>query len=164
VHRGVSWYRDERGQVSFYDTDGERWVAWKPGVDAPPRPPGWGGGLARPRWKTGWRIVPVVLTLAIVAVAAFQALRPSGNQTQKEAKASAALLGKCLHRNGTVLGHPSYASKPVSCNSPDAAVKVVRVLAPGSPLCPAGSVGVELPFAGVKLLHIECVEPVRPPG
>ncbi len=164
MHRGVAWHRDGQGNISFYDTDGERWVPWKPGVDAPPRPPGWGGGLERPRWRTGWRIVPVVLTLVIVAIAVFQALRPTGNSAKKEAAVSAALLGKCLSQSGTVAGHPSYAAKPVPCDSADAAVRVVRVLPPGSPLCPTGSVGVELPYSGVKAPHVECVEPVRPSG
>jgi hypothetical protein len=162
VYRGIHWHRDEHGQISFFDPDGERWVAWKRGIDAPPRPPGWGGGLVRPRWTTGWRLVPVVLTVAVVVIAVFQALRPSGNQVEKEAKASAALLGKCLGQSGSALGHPKYSSSPVPCSSQKAAVKVVAVLpsTPGSPLCPAGTVGVELPYAGVKFLHIECVEPV----
>ena len=166
VHRGVHWYRAERGRVSFYDTDGERWVPWASGVDAPPRPPGWGGGLVRPHWTTGWRLVPVVLTVVVVVIAVLQALRPSGNQVEKEAKASAALLGKCLAQNGTALGHPKYSSTPVSCESRTATVKVVKVLpsTPGSPLCPAATTGVELPYAGVKFLHIECVQPVHSSG
>jgi hypothetical protein len=161
-HRGVSWYRDERGRVSFYDAEGERWVPWRPGVDAPPRPPGWGNGeVVRPRWRSGWRVVPIVLTVAVVAIAVDQALQPSSNNGATEAKASAALLGKCLSQSGTALGHAKYSSQPVSCSSPRAAMKVVDVLpsTPGSPLCPAGTTGVELPYAGVRYLDIECLQP-----
>jgi len=166
LHRGISWYRDEHGRTSFYDGDLERWVTWERGVDAPPPPPGWGGGLVRPRWTTGWRVVPVLLTVAVVVIAVVQVLRPAGDQVQKEAKASAALLGTCLAQNGTALGHPKYSSTPVSCQSAKATVKVVKVLpsTPGSPLCPADTTGVELPYTGVRYPHIECVQSVHSSG
>ena len=84
-------------------------------------------------------------------------------ETQREAKASAALLGKCLAQAGTSAGHPTYSASPVACTSPKAAVKVVLVLTstPGSPLCPTGTQHMELAYAGVKHPHIECVQPIR---
>jgi hypothetical protein len=102
------------------------------------------------------------LILIVVIIAAVQALRPSGNQVHAEASATAALLGKCLAQNGTAEGHPKYSSRPVPCTSPTAAAQVVRVIpsTPGSPLCPAGTTGVELPYAGVKYPHILCIQAV----
>ena len=167
THRGVRWRRDEAGNVSFYDASGGRWVTWRRGVDAPPLPPKWQmlgvpTRVARPGWRTPWRIVPAVLVVGAVIVAVFQSVLPSSSNTAKEAKASAALLGQCLAKAGS----HGYGSKPVACTSPQAAVKVVRVIpsTPGSPLCPAGTTGVELAYPGVRYLHIECVTPVKPAG
>jgi hypothetical protein len=168
TYRGVRWQRDQLGRLSFYDADGERWVSWAPGVDAPPRPPGWGrrrglGTLPRPGWRTGWRLVPLVLIAVVLVIAVVQATHPGGNQVHKEATAATALLGKCLVQNGTAEGYPKYSSKPVACTSPTAAVKVVRVIPsdPGSPLCPTGTTGVELPYAGVRYPHILCIQAVH---
>lgn len=167
THRGVHWYRDEQGNVSFYDDSGSGWVRWSSGKDAPPLPPKWQllgvpTRITRPGWASRWRIVPLVLVVGAVIVAIFQVVEPSGNNTAKEAKASAALLGKCLAKNGS----KGFKSQPVACSSPEAAVRVVRVIpsTPGSPLCPAGTRGVELAYPGVRYLHIECVEPVTPTG
>jgi hypothetical protein len=160
--------------MRFYDADGSRWVTWAPGVDAPPRPPGWddragvgvGGMASRPGWRSRWRLVPVLLIVVVVIIAFVQVLRPSGNQVHKEAAATAALLGTCLAQHGTAEGHPKYAAKPVACTIPTASVRVVRVIpsTPGSPLCPAATTGVELPYAGVRYPHILCVQAVRPAG
>ena len=166
THRGIRWRRESGGGIAFYNTDGGRWVHWEPGVDAPPRPPGWGGRRpVRPRFLTPWRMVPLVLTVAVVILAVLQVVRPSSDEAKKEASASAAMLGKCLSQDGSALGHPKYSSSAVSCSSPKAAVKVVKVVpsTPGSPLCPQGTTGVELPYAGVQYPHIECVQPVRSP-
>jgi hypothetical protein len=110
--------------------------------------------------------VPVALTATVVVIAMFQALRPSASQVHKEATLTAALLGKCLAQNGTAEGHPKYSASPVSCASPTASVLVMRVISstPGSPLCPSGTTGVELPYAGVAHPHILCVQPVQPGG
>jgi hypothetical protein len=168
VHRGVRWRRDAAGALSFFDTDGERWVRWAPGVDAPPVPPGWGsagGRVQRPPFLSKWRLVPLVLVVGAVVVAVIQAERPAGNQTSREASASAALLGKCLAQKGTVAGRPAYGSSAVACSSTQASVRVVRVVGttPGSPLCPAGTTGFELGvFAGVRYPHVVCVAPLHP--
>jgi hypothetical protein len=110
--------------------------------------------------------VPLALIVVVLIIAVLQATRSSKNQVPKEAAATAALLNRCLAQHGTAEGHPKYSSEPVECSSPTAAVRVVQVIpsTPGSPLCPSGTTGVVLPFAGVKYPHILCVQPVRAGG
>jgi hypothetical protein len=170
THRGVRWQRDHNGRLRFYDGDGARWVTWAPGVDAPPLPPGWGGPrrpgrVARPGWRSRWRLVPLGLTVVVVVIAVIQALRPAGNPVAKEAAASAGMLGACLVQNGTAEGRPKYSAKPVTCTAPTASVRVVKVIpsTPGS-RCPTNTTPMELPYAGVQYPHILCVEAVRPGG
>jgi hypothetical protein len=158
----VHWWRDRTGRVSFYDGDGERWVRWTADGDTPPLPPKWQmlgvpTRVTRPGWQSPWRIIPAVLVVVAVVVAILQTVAPSGSNTSKEARASAALLGRCLARSGS-----GFKAAPVACTSAEAAVKVVSVIpsTPGSPLCPSATRAVEIPYAGVKYLHIECVEPV----
>ena len=169
THRGIRWQRDEDGRLRFYDADGQRWVIWAPGVDAPPVPPGWARrrgltSLPRPGWRSPWRLVPLALIVVVLIIAVVQALRPAGNSVPKEAAAAAALLHKCLPQHGTAGGHPKYSSKPVPCTSPAAAVQVVLVIptTPGSQLCPADTTGVVLPNSGVQYPHILCVRQVHP--
>jgi hypothetical protein len=172
TYRGVRWQRNGAGRVRFYNGDGERWVAWRPGIDAPPLPPGWGGrerrpsNVERPAWRSRWRLVPLALTALIVAIAVAQGLRSSGSQVHKEAKETAGLLGKCLAQKGTSGGHPEYSAKSVPCSSPTASVRVVRVIpsTPGSPICPGGTTGVEVPYPGVSHPHILCIQPVPSGG
>ena len=168
THRGVKWRRDETGRISFYDSDGKRWVGWVHGVDAPPLPPGWGPHprVERPGRWTRWRLIPVVLTVVAVAIAIIQVIRPPGDPVAKEAKASAGMLGECLAQQGSAGGHPRYSSTAVACGSRTAAVKVVAVIptTPGSPLCPAGTTGMELLYNGVRYPHVECTRPLRPAG
>jgi hypothetical protein len=136
-------------------------------VDAPPLPAKWHlfgvpTRVTRPGWRSPWRLIPAALILAAVVVAVLQTLLPSSDNTAKEAKASAALLGQCLAKHG---GH-GFSAKPVACDSTGAAVKVVKVIpsTPGSPLCPAGTSAVELAYLGVRYPHIECVVSVPPAG
>jgi hypothetical protein len=171
THRGVRWQRDDGGRLRFYDADGARWVTWGPKVDAPPLPPAWvprnaPGGLERPPLRSRWRLIPILFIVVVVVIAVVQALRPSGHQAHSEAKATAALLGKCLAQDGTSGGHPKYRATPVPCDSPEATVRVAQVIpsTPGSPFCPAGTIGVELPYPGVRYLHVLCVEAVRATG
>ena len=106
-------------------------------------------------------VVPLVLVVGAVVVAVFQIVLPSSDNTANEAKASAALVGKCLPKSG---GH--YSSTTVPCTSPKAAVRVASVVpsTPGSPYCPVGTQAMELAYPGVRYPHIECVQPVGPAG
>ena len=172
-HRGIRWRRPGPGAggtapIEFLDPNTSRWVRWQPGVDAPPRPPGWepapaGTRPVRPGWRTPWRLVPLAVTALVVVVAVIQVVHPSGNNVKKEQVATAALLGKCLAQHGTAEGHPKYSPTPVPCASRAASVKVVAVVpsAPGGAPCPQGTTGFELPYPGVRYLHILCVAPVR---
>ena len=166
-HRGIRWRRAGPGSpTQFLDPNTSAWVDWAPGVDAPPRPPGWelgGGRPARPGWRTPWRFVPLAVTVLVVVVAVIQVMNPSGNNVNKEASATAALLGKCLARTGTAEGHPKYSPHPVACTSAAAAARVVQVLPsrPGGPECPAGTVGYEFAYEGVQYPHILCLESLR---
>jgi hypothetical protein len=166
THRGVHWRRDEGGEVWFYDDDSERWVEWTRGGDAPPLPPAWakrGGPAGRAAWRTPWRIIPIVVVVIGVVIAVIQVQRPGGDAVKKEAAAAQALLGKCLAQHGTFQGHPKYSTKPVPCDSPGSLVKVVQVVpsSPGSPTCPAGTSGFEIPYNGVRYPHSLCVRPVE---
>jgi hypothetical protein len=93
-----------------------------------------------------------------VVIAVVQVLHPAGNQTAKEKSAALAMMGKCLSRHGEYLSI-------VSCTSPNAAFKVVKVVstAPGSPPCPSGTTAVLLAvYSGVKYPHHECIQPLHP--
>ena len=167
VHRGVHWYRDARGNVSFYDASGSEWVRWARGVDAPPLPPRWQllgvpTRVTRPGWRSPWRVIPLLLLVAVIIIAVFQSVPSSSGNTAAEAKAATALLGQCLARTGS----KGFSSKAVACTSAKAAVKVVQVVptTPGSPTCPSSTVAVELAYPGVRYLHQECVVAVTPGG
>jgi hypothetical protein len=102
--------------------------------------------------------------VVVVLVAIWQVTRTSGGQESKESRATAALQGKCLAQHGTLDGHPRYSATPVPCDSPSASVKVAQVLptTPGSPVCPAGTTGFEIPYAGVQYPHVLCLQPLPP--
>ncbi|MGH8917217.1 MAG: LppU/SCO3897 family protein [Actinomycetes bacterium] len=171
THRGVRWHRDVTGRVRWFNDDLNQWVRYRPGDDAPPRPGGWDPTPAtaitrsRPGWRSPYRIVPLAILAFILIVGLLQALAP-GNQTGAEAKAAQAMLGKCLVVSGSAGGHPVYKTKPVTCGSRGASVKVVSVLpgTPGAPPCPAGTTGVSLAYAGVRYPHLECVTPAGAGG
>jgi hypothetical protein len=169
-HKGVRWHRAPTGVVRWWNEDLNQWVRWRPGADAPPRPPGWepggGGGpatnkTARAGWRSPYRWAPVALIAFIVVIGLIQATSGSGGQDSAETKASAKLAGQCLHQNGTAAGHPRYSATAVACGSPQASVKVVRVLpgTPGAPACGPGETGLSLPYPGVRYPHVECVVP-----
>jgi hypothetical protein len=167
THKGVHWYRDGAGNVSFYDQSGGEWVRWAPGKDAPPLPPRWQllgvpTRVTRPGWRSPWRLLPAALVVAAVIYAVLQAVLPSPGNAAKEARAAQALLGKCLAGNG----HGGLSASPVPCNSATATVRVVAVVpsTPGSPPCPAGTTPTYLPYPGVRYLHIECAAKLAKPG
>ena len=166
THRGVPWYRDDQGNVSFYNADDGEWVRWAAGRDAPPLPPRWQmlgvpTRVTRPGWRSPWRIIPVVLVVGAVLVALFQVTSPSSGNSGAETRAAEALLGKCLAKSGN-----HFSSNPVPCTSAQAAVRVMSVEASTGSIvtCPAGTTGVELAYPGVTHLHIECVAPVDHSG
>lgn len=168
VHRGIRWQRSTSGALRWRDDDRDSWIRYKPGDDAPPRPPGWERSrrralpklsLERPAWRSPYRVVPIVLLIAILAFGAWQALRGSGGQVAAEARAAARLSGQCLAAKGFAAGQPQYGSTPVSCTAPGAVVEVREVLpgTPGSPTCPQGTTTVVLAYAGVRYPHHLCV-------
>jgi hypothetical protein len=152
--------------MRWWNEESAAWVPYRPGSDAPPRPPGWQTSpekpppLTRPGWKTPYRIVPIVLAVVIIVAALVQALR-SSTPSADEARQAQALLGKCLARGPADHGVATYRDKPVACTSPQAAVKVVKVVVSrrGPPPCPSGSTALAL-VAGVAHPHLECVVPV----
>lgn len=172
IYRGVRWERNPSGRFRWHDDDGDRWILWKPGQDAPPRPPGWGGGggedmgtplrdkRARAGWRSPYRLVPVGLVILVVIIGAVQANRDKGpNPAAAETAAANELLGRCLVVNGTTDGQPRYEAQSVACSSPRASVRVVQVLpgTPGAPACPAATMTVRLAYPGVSDPHRECV-------
>jgi hypothetical protein len=169
-HRGIRWQRTADGSIRFFDPDGGRWVDWRPGVDAPPRPPGWDlaarGRPPRPGWRTRWRLIPLAVTVIVVVIAIVQVLRPSSSAVKNETSATEAMLGKCLAQHGSEGGHPRYSPATVLCSSPSASVKVVQVVpsSPGSPLCPSRTTGYEQLYPGVQYPHILCLAPVQQDG
>ncbi|HWG74906.1 MAG TPA: hypothetical protein VG184_12715 [Acidimicrobiales bacterium] len=167
THRGIRWQRAPSGAIRWWNDELERWVRFQPGADAPPRPAGWETGrapdppLTRPKWRSPYRIVPIVLVVVVVVSGLVQALR-SNQPVADEAKQAAALNGRCLRETGTSKGSPTYSDKPVPCSAANAAVKVVAVVTttpPATP-CPAGTTAVQL-LSGVAHPHLECVEPVQ---
>ena len=166
VHRGIRWQRAASGAMRWWDDAGERWVRFRPGADAPPRPPGWdrsrrsaGLSLERPPWRSPYRIIPLVLVALVIIIGVVQAVRGSGGQAAAEAKAAKALVGKCLVQDGSVGEEPRYGAKGVSCSAVGALVKVVKVLpgTPGAPACPQGTTSVQLAYTGVRYPHQLCV-------
>jgi hypothetical protein len=176
THKGYRWQRHPSGVLRWWDGDQKRWMIYRPGADAPPRPPGWEaargqGGPATDRsqrapWRSPYRIVPLVFLAAIIIVGLFALRTTPADQARAETQATAKLLHACLHQNGTSGGHPEYASKPVACSSPQASVQVVKVLpgTPGSPHCPAADASLSVPYPGVKYPHVLCTQAVSHPG
>jgi len=175
THRGVRWERNTYGRLRWHDDDADRWVLWKSGQDAPPRPPNWvsedGEALgtplrdkrARAGWRSPYRLVPIGLVVLVLIIGVVQATRdkaPSAASLEKTSTAK--LLGKCLVADGTADGQPRYDAGSVACTSAQASVKVIKVLpgTPGSPACPTDTTTVRIAYPGVTFPHRECVQPV----
>jgi hypothetical protein len=174
TYRGVRWRRDETGTMAWHNDGIGRWVRWYPGADAPPLPPRWQAEhappvpprLARPAWRSPYRIVPVVLVTLVVVIGVYQATRATSDPVAREAATAQHLVGRCLAQDGTAGGHPKYKPAPVPCALPIAAVEVrsIRPGVPGSPACPTGTTPVQIPTIGVRYPHVLCVSPVPAGG
>jgi hypothetical protein len=113
-------------------------------------------------------LVPIVIAIAIVAVAAYQATRPPARASSADVAAAKALVGDCLARNGGTSASPAYLLAAVSCRSASAAVKVVAVLVPRAGksgteelgVCPKGSAVAQVLRPGVVGEPFECLTAV----
>jgi hypothetical protein len=174
VYRGIRWQRNPAGRLRWHDDDRDRWVLWKPGQDAPPRPPAWvssepeplGTPLrdrrARAGWRSPFRLVPIVLVVLVVIFGVVQATRDKSSSVATLEKAAAEkLVGQCLVADGTADGRPRYDAGSVACTSPRASVKVIEVVSGTGPsTCPKGTTTVQIAYPGVAHPHRECVRPV----
>ena len=137
VHRGVRWRRSSDGRISWFNDGLARWVAWSPDSDAPPLPPGWGEGTGsgdaatepvatpaappadamsnRSSMRSPYRLVPLLIVVFIVAIAAWQATRPASHASQADISAAEALKGQCLAGDGGTAHAPRVFPTPVSC-------------------------------------------------
>jgi len=175
--------------MSWFNDGLRRWVVWAPGSDAPPLPPGWVAGPGTPRppgpdarpqpapatppvdamsrrpsMRSPYRLVPLLITVFIIAIAVWQATRPPARATNGDIAAAEALKGECLARTGGTTAAPDYSPVPVSCAAGNASVKVVAVVVLGSgrPVsCPQGSIVVQVLEPNVKGEPSECVLPLR---
>jgi hypothetical protein len=171
THRGIRWQRNSKAQIRWRNEDQDRWVRWRPGDDAPPRPPGWerrgsadaAPPLTRPAWRSPYRIVPVVLVVVVLALGLYQAFGSGGSSSpgtsgKQETAQAEAYAGRCLPKVGT---GPSagYSSKPVTCDAPDAAGKVVAVVTSqaGPKACPSDTTPAILTTGVVAHPHFECI-------
>lgn len=178
THRGIEWQKAASGRMRWWDDEDKRWVMYKAGKDAPPRPPGWEDEarkqapppLSRPKWSSPYRLVPLLIFLGILVYGSWQAFNPS---TKGAAKKAAALEGKCLRQTGTDKTGPAYSDKPVACTAPGAAVKVTFVLGPAAGEGSAAPPGCPTPRGGppsslvVLMAHTAtpyygCVAPLHP--
>ncbi len=173
THRGVRWQRDSQGRIRWWFEDEQRWVRFRPGDDAPPRPAGWdrsrSGGpppLTRPAWRSPYRLIPVALALIVLGVGLYQALRSSGSAPTSAAETTQAEAynGKCLPKVSAA-ADAGYSSTPVACTSSAAAGKVIDVVtwAQGKAACPPNTVVAILTTTGVSHPHFECIEPLASP-
>ena len=183
----MRWRRTSAGRISWFNDGLGRWVAWAPGADAPPLPPGWGGSgdedpvqvrarneptsaapevaptdamARRPSMRSPYRLAPLLVVVFIVALALWQATRPAAHATKADIAAAQALNGQCLARDGGTAKSPAFAPGPVSCTGTHASVKVVAVLVPGSSRsvsCPQGSLVVQVLEPNVVGEPSECV-------
>jgi hypothetical protein len=115
----------------------------------------------RPRWRSPYRVVPIVLAVAVIVVGVLQAVRSTSDPVRSETAKAEALRGHCLERTASG-GRASYRAAAVPCELPVAVVRVVDVLpgTPGAPHCPAGTSPVQIAYLGVRYPHVECVTPV----
>ena len=98
----------------------------------------------------------MLIALAIVAVAVYQAARPAAHATQQDIASAKALDGKCLASQGA--GSAAYSIAPVSCAGAAAAVKVVAVVLPSAHVtCPKSTLVAQVARPGVAGEPFECL-------
>jgi hypothetical protein len=104
-----------------------------------------------------YRLVPVLIALAIVAVAVYQATRPPAHATQQDVARAMALKGRCLAAEEGGAG--AFSARPVSCAGTASAVKVVAVLLPSTHVtCPKGTLLAQVARPGIAGEPFECLE------
>lgn len=110
-----------------------------------------------------YRLVPILIVLAIVVIAVYQATRPPSHATRADIEAAQALDGRCLAREAG--GSASYSATPVNCDVNRAAVKVVAVVLAGKRAsCPRGSLVAQVAKPGVVGEPFECLKTLRRSG
>jgi len=106
-----------------------------------------------------YRLAPLLIALAIVAAAIYQATRPPAHATRQDIASAEALVGKCLAAEAGS-GPGAYSPAPVSCAG--AAVKVVAVVVAGKQsVCPKGTLVAQVAKPGVVGEPFECLLPLR---
>ena len=139
--RGSAGIGPPPGVVRWWNDDLNQWVRWRPGADAPPRPPGWepggAGGTGHQQGGPGRVAQPVPVGAArphrlVVVIGLIQAPAGRGGQDGGRGQGAAKLAGPVPAPERLAGGHPRYSATAVSCGCPQASVKVVRVL-PGHP-------------------------------
>lgn len=175
TYRGIRWRRTAGEGLAWWDEEDGEWIRWRRGADAPPRPPDWETGQSiyenRPKWRSPYRLVPIVLAVLVIALGAEQAFHGGGHDAAKraakqEATTAKRLVGRCLARDGTTDGQARYTSNAVACDGPKAAVKVVRAVAPlargagAGSKCPAGTTSMALVSPGATEAYQLCIRPV----
>ncbi len=118
----------------------------------------------RSSMRSPYRLVPLLIVVFIVAIAAWQATRPASHASQADIAAAEALKGQCLARDGGTAHAPVYSPTPVSCITGGASVRVVAVLVAGHngpTSCPKGSAVVQVLAANVAGEPSECVLPLK---
>ena len=159
---------DLRGTPAGSGAAPARNVASDQGADSPTQPKEHGGllrympdnAMARRRsMASPYRWVPVLIVVAIVVLALYQATRSPARATPTEIAAAQALEGKCLAREP---GHPdTYSTVPVGCHVSSATVKVVAVVLTGkASSCPRGSLYAQVAKPGVVGEPFECLQPL----
>ncbi len=136
-------------------------VARPGGAPGPVAPPQATDAMStRAPMRSPYRLVPILIALAIVGVAVFEAVKPPARATQADIASAMALRGKCLPRGGGTPSAPSYSTSPVACSSPQAVVKVAAVVSADAPAgsCPRGTEVAVLVNPGVVGEPFECLE------
>ncbi|MDA8060883.1 MAG: hypothetical protein M0T80_00385 [Actinomycetota bacterium] len=172
-YRGVEWRKDPDGTIGWYNDEAGGWLRWRPGADAPPLPPRFEPDAAaiplpprlkRASWRSPYRLVPVVLVAAAVALGVWQAGREGGvGATALARREARALVGHCLPHASSPSGAQvadAFSTSPVGCSSRVAEVRVVSVhqvtVSRPRPRCGPGQMTLQLAYVGTRTPDVEC--------